>query len=260
MLALIRGFLPPARRPTYYFLQHAKRFSPVYLSMDVDMGAIKQDRQDRVRLGQSRLSYISYVISVVARVLRNHPEANCSVGHALLPRFARHEDVHAKFTVDKLVDGERVVGVGVVQHADRAPLEEIQARIEELRDGDFQTSDAFANARTLQRLPLGLGQWLYSTALSNLRRRERLQGTFMVTSVGHRPIQSFFPISSSTLCFGLGAIIPRPIVRDGAITTAEIMTLSMVFDHSAIDGAPAADILTEVKNGLEAGAAFASGG
>jgi pyruvate/2-oxoglutarate dehydrogenase complex dihydrolipoamide acyltransferase (E2) component len=251
MSTLVRSFLPPARRPTYYFLQYAKRFNPVFLSVDVDMSAVQQAREERTRRGQERLSYITYVIHVAARVLRKHPEANCSVKHAWLPRFARHESIHAKFTMDKVVDGERVVGAGLVQHADQAPLEAIQARIDELRAGDFHTSKEFANARALRRLPLGVGQWLYAAALSNLGRRERLQGNFTVTSVGHRPIQSFFPITSTTLCFGLGAIMPRPVVRDGAVVTSDIMTLSLTFDHSAIDGAPAADILTEVKSGLE---------
>jgi pyruvate/2-oxoglutarate dehydrogenase complex dihydrolipoamide acyltransferase (E2) component len=40
-------------------------------------------------------------------------------------------------------------------------------------------------------------------------------------------------------------------VRDGALAVAPLMRLSLAFDHRVIDGAEAADVLTEIKDGLE---------
>jgi pyruvate/2-oxoglutarate dehydrogenase complex dihydrolipoamide acyltransferase (E2) component len=40
-------------------------------------------------------------------------------------------------------------------------------------------------------------------------------------------------------------------VREGRIVVAPVLRLSLAFDHRVIDGAEAADVLTEVKEALE---------
>jgi hypothetical protein len=164
-----------------------------------------------------------------------------------------HPRIHAKFTVDKIADGRRFVVAGLVLDADRVGLAEVQARVDYVRDGAFDKLDEFKNARLLRKLPLGIGQWVYNVALSSLDRRERLQGTFTVTSLGHRPIREFLPVSSSTLCFGMGAIEPRPVVVNGEIVVRDTMNLSFAFDHAVLDGGLAADLFTEIKRVVESG-------
>lgn len=243
--------LPRERRPTYYFLQHAKRFSPVYLSTEVDMGSVRAHREQVLAGTGRRYSFISYVIRSAALALRRYPEANASVDHGFLPRFMLHPRVHAKFTVDKRIEGERFVVPGVVLDADRTELAEIQARVDYIKDGAFDKLDEFKGARLLRKLPLGVGQWIYNAALSSLERRGRLQGTFTVTSLGHRPVRDFYPVIASTLCLGMGAIEPRPVVRDGQMVIRDVMTLSFAFDHAVLDGGLAADLLHEIKRCLE---------
>jgi pyruvate/2-oxoglutarate dehydrogenase complex dihydrolipoamide acyltransferase (E2) component len=246
-------FLPAERRPTYYFLQYAKRFSQVYVSTELDMGLVRAHRGGVLAATGRRFSYVSYVIRSVALALGRYPEANASVLYGFFPRFMRHTHIHAKFTVDKSADGRRFVAAGLVLDADRAELAEIQARIDYVRDSAFDKLDEFRNARLLRKLPLGIGQWVYNAALSSLERRGRLQGTFTVTSLGHRPIREFFPVSSSTLCFGMGAIEPRAVVVNGQVVIREMMTLGFAFDHAVLDGGLAADLLTEIKRVVESG-------
>lgn len=245
--------LPAERRPTYYYLQHAKQFSPVYLSTDVDMTKVRAHKRLQFEETGKRFSYISYVIRSASLALCQHPSANASVSHGRFPRYLRNSEIHAKFTVDKRASGARFVVPGVVLDSDRADLSEIQARVDYIRDGAFESLDEFKSARFLRKVPLGIGQWLYNLALSNLKRRGRLQGTFAVTSLGHRPVRDFFPVISSSLCFGMGAIEPRPVVVDGEIVVRDTMTLSFVFDHAVIDGGLAADLLSDVRTCLESG-------
>ncbi|WP_456453926.1 2-oxo acid dehydrogenase subunit E2 [Thermococcus sp.] len=40
-------------------------------------------------------------------------------------------------------------------------------------------------------------------------------------------------------------------MRDGRIEVAHVMTLSLTFDHRAIDGAPAAKFLQRLKHHIE---------
>jgi pyruvate/2-oxoglutarate dehydrogenase complex dihydrolipoamide acyltransferase (E2) component len=105
--------------------------------------------------------------------------------------------------------------------------------------------------RKLNALPLILGRWLYGLVLDNLSKRQEIQGSFTVTSLGHSRVNGFFPISSTTLAFGVGEIKDSVVVVDGEMVIRPMMRLSMVFDHRAIDGAMAADILNDIGEGLE---------
>ncbi|MCZ8513154.1 2-oxo acid dehydrogenase subunit E2 [Paenibacillus filicis] len=242
--------LPKARRHTYYFLNYADEFKSVYLDTEIDMSEVKR-RRDKLKLSGHRISYIVFLIEAISRVIRLYPEANSSVKHGMIPQMAVYHRIAAKFTLDKTMDGRRFVMSGIIPDSDQMPLEGMQKMIEYYRDTEADEITEFANVRKLQSMPLWLGRWIYRLAMGNLSRRAKLQGTFTITSLGHRPIQAFYPIISNTLCFGVGAIEDKPVVMAGQIAIRPMMKLSLAFDHRAIDGALAADILTEVKKVLE---------
>lgn len=49
----------------------------------------------------------------------------------------------------------------------------------------------------------------------------------------------------------VGATADRPAVRDGRVVVAPVLPLSLAFDRRVIDGAEAADVFAEIKEGLE---------
>ena len=51
---------------------------------------------------------------------------------------------------------------------------------------------------------------------------------------------------------GVSSVRERAVVRDGQLAIAAMTTLTLVFDHRAIDGSPAALFLQPVKPRLEA--------
>ncbi|WP_139491979.1 2-oxo acid dehydrogenase subunit E2 [Brevibacillus dissolubilis] len=250
MAGLRTVLFPKERRHTYYFLEHAQEFRPVYLDVDVDMTNVKLARQAYKSKGDT-ISYVTFLIHAISQVLRKYPEANSTIKHGFRPKMAYYSDITAKFTIDKVINDKRVVLSGLVSHSDRIGLKEIQQTVEHFRDHSFEELEEFAAVRKLQSLPLGIGQWVYNRVLNNLAKREELQGTFCITSLGHQPIQSFYPIISATVCFGVGTIEDKPVVRNGEIIVRPMMRLSLAFDHRAIDGGMAADILADVKTYVE---------
>jgi pyruvate dehydrogenase E2 component (dihydrolipoamide acetyltransferase) len=78
-------------------------------------------------------------------------------------------------------------------------------------------------------------------------------GTFTVTSLGRYGVEGFTPIVNppEVAILGVGAIQPRPVAMDGAVVVRERATLSLAFDHRAVDGAPAAEFLVRVREALE---------
>jgi pyruvate dehydrogenase E2 component (dihydrolipoamide acetyltransferase) len=82
---------------------------------------------------------------------------------------------------------------------------------------------------------------------------EDFGGTFTITNLGMYGVEGFTPIVNppEVGILGVGAIQRKPVEVDGSVVVRERLTLSLAFDHRAIDGAPAAAFLARVREALE---------
>jgi len=83
---------------------------------------------------------------------------------------------------------------------------------------------------------------------------EMQDAVFTITNLGSFGIDTFTPVINlpETAILGLGAIRKRAVIgSDDRIEVRPIMTLSLTFDHRAIDGAPAAKFLQSVVAAIE---------
>jgi len=199
-----------------------------------------------------KLSYVSLVIKAASDVVADCPQARTVLlGGPRRPRLAELADVDVKVLFDKTVDGERCVVSGVVRAAQDLSVLEVQDAVDTYKDAEVDEQGPFRQVLKVQRLPLAVARPVFRLAMRNPVRRAALQGTFSVTSVGHEPVRAIFPMIYGTLGFGLGRIVPTPVVRDGEVTVAPLLTLSLAFDHRVVDGALAADVLARVKERLQ---------
>jgi pyruvate dehydrogenase E2 component (dihydrolipoamide acetyltransferase) len=78
-------------------------------------------------------------------------------------------------------------------------------------------------------------------------------GTFTLSNLGGFDVEASTPIINLPECaiLGMGRIAPRPAVFEGELCVRQTVTLSLTYDHRAIDGAPAARFLERVKQLLE---------
>lgn len=235
------------RRHTLYFLSQTRAFAPVFLDTEVDMSGVR-----RHRAASQGFSTVTYVLHAAARVLAEHPEANSAIVGGIRPKVARYDTVNGKLTLDKTLNGHRVVLSTVLEDLRSASLPDIQERVAHFRDGDPATMPEFAKVRTLHKLPWLAGPLAYRAVSRSLRRRPQTMGTFALTSLGHRPVNGFHSNGGTTITLGLGRITDRPVACDGQVVVAPVLRLNLAFDHRVIDGAEAADVLTELKYRLEA--------
>jgi pyruvate dehydrogenase E2 component (dihydrolipoyllysine-residue acetyltransferase) len=86
-----------------------------------------------------------------------------------------------------------------------------------------------------------------------LNAEELCGGTFTVTSLGAFGIDAFTPIINYPECaiLGVGRILRQPIAVGETIALRDIITLSLTFDHRALDGAPAARFLQTLTKLVE---------
>jgi len=78
-------------------------------------------------------------------------------------------------------------------------------------------------------------------------------GSFTVTNLGTLDIESFTPVLNppQTGILGVNTIVQRVKEVNGEYVYYPAMGLSLTFDHRALDGAPAARFLKELKTNLE---------
>ncbi|MBI1323351.1 hypothetical protein GC170_09210 [bacterium] len=84
-------------------------------------------------------------------------------------------------------------------------------------------------------------------------------GTFTITNLGSFGIDGFTPVINypEIAILGLGAIRREPVfMKDDRVVARLRMTLSLTFDHAAVDGAPAAAFLRDIGQAVSDPAAF----
>jgi pyruvate dehydrogenase E2 component (dihydrolipoamide acetyltransferase) len=78
-------------------------------------------------------------------------------------------------------------------------------------------------------------------------------GTFTITNLGAYDVDAFTPVINlpEAAILGVGRIAPKVAARDGEMVIRQMVTLSLVFDHRLVDGAPAARFLQHIKQFIE---------
>jgi pyruvate dehydrogenase E2 component (dihydrolipoamide acetyltransferase) len=195
----------------------------VTLTTDVDMTKVKEVRSSLLPIVEKqiglRLSYTEILIKASAAALSRHPEVNVSIEG---DEIVQHGHVHIGLAV--AVHGGLMVPV--VKDVLGKGLTEL-------------TQDA----KEIGKL-----------ARDNKLHPDQLKGsTFTISNLGMYSIDAFTPIINQpeSAILGVGRIQDKPVAVNGALEIRPMMTLSLSFDHRAMDGAPAAAFLTELKQILE---------
>jgi pyruvate dehydrogenase E2 component (dihydrolipoamide acetyltransferase) len=172
------------------------------------------------RLAGVRLTFTDLISAAVVAALGEHSRLNATLEGDLLRVSPA---VHLGLAV-ALDDG---LVVPVIRDADRLRLPELSAVAHELADR------ARRNA---------------------LKPDEMAGGTFTITNLGSFGVESFDPILNppQVAILGVGKIVGRVVPFGDGTAVRPMMTLTLVFDHRAMDGAPAARFLARVKELLEA--------
>ncbi|MFE4467292.1 dihydrolipoamide acetyltransferase family protein [Leifsonia sp. NPDC056824] len=193
--------------------------------VDVDATELWEARQTLGKSGKppSLLAFISrFALSALAR----HPE--------LAGRVTAGGDgieVFAGVNLGFAADTPRGLLVPVIRRADRSSVRELDAELGRLsaaaRDGVLPPADLTGS-------------------------------TFTVNNYGSLGVDGSAAIINhpEVAILGIGRVIERPWVVDGAVVARRIVQLSLVFDHRVTDGGVAARFLREIADAIESPIAF----
>lgn len=166
-----------------------------------------------------KLSVNDFVVRAAALALKKVPEANVSFAEDALLQH-HHSDVG----IAVALEGGLITPI--IRRADEKGLAEISAEAKELA----------ARARDKKLSPA-----------------EFEGGSFSVSNLGMFGIKNFTAVINppQAAIMAVGAGESRPIIVDGEVKAATVMTVTLSCDHRAIDGAPGAQLLAAFKSYIE---------
>ena len=204
-------------------LQEAKREVPhFYLTVDCAVDAVLETRaQLNERSDAYKLSVNDFVIRAAALALRKVPAANASWVDGALRQYSSADVSVAVAIEDGLV-------TPIVRNADAKGLAELSAEVKEL-------------AGRARAKPMGLAPEEYQG------------GTFSVSNLGMYGIKEFAAIINppQSMILAVGTAEQRPVVKDGALAVATMMSCTLSVDHRVVDGALGAQFLQAFKGLIE---------
>ncbi len=191
-----------------------------FLTCDIEMDRAAEMRRGINALDPDlKISINDIIIKVTAAALIKHPEVNASFQEKIVRYYERADIGVAVAIEDGLI-------TPVVRAADQKSLSQIAAEVRELAE----------RARSRK-----------------LKPEEYTGATFSISNLGMFGIDEFTAVINPPEggILAIGAMTPKPVVRDNEIVIRQMMRVTMSCDHRIIDGATGAKFLQTFKKILE---------
>jgi pyruvate dehydrogenase E2 component (dihydrolipoamide acetyltransferase) len=190
-----------------------------YLTVELDMDNAIAARAAINSDPDVKVSYNDMVVKASAMALRKHPKVNSHwTDSATL--IAKHIHIGIAVAVDE------GLLVPVLKFADQMTYSQIGANVKEMA----------GKARNKKLTPL-----------------EMEGSTFTVSNLGMFGIKEFTSIINqpNSAILSVGAIVQKPVVKNGLIVIGNTMTVTLACDHRTVDGATGAAFLQTFRKYVE---------
>ena len=190
-----------------------------YLGVEFDMENAMAFRLQYNAIPDTKISFNDIVVKATALALKQHPQVN---SRWYDDKIVQHHHVHMGVAV-AVEDG---LVVPVVKFADELALPQIGA----------QVRDFAGRARDKKLTPA-----------------EMDGSTFTISNLGMFGIENFTSIINqpNSAILSVGAIVEKPVVKNGQIVVGHTIKLTLACDHRSVDGATGSLFLQTLKSYIE---------
>ncbi len=190
-----------------------------YLTIEVNMDTAIVSRKTINAIPETKVSFNDMIVKACAMALKKHPQVNTSWNEDST-RYNKHIHIGVAVAVD---DG---LLVPVLKFTDQMSLTQIGSTVRDLA----------GKARNKKIAP------------------DEMEGsTFTISNLGMFGILEFTSIINqpNSAILSVGAIVEKPVVKNGNIVVGNTMKLSLACDHRTVDGATGAAFLQTLRTYLE---------
>jgi pyruvate/2-oxoglutarate dehydrogenase complex dihydrolipoamide acyltransferase (E2) component len=205
------------------------------------------------------VSFNGWLLSVIGKVLGQHPEASAFIHNK--QKLIIFKDINISMVVEKKINDKKVPIPLVIERANEKSAGEISGEIQLAKDKPLSGEDIVLHKsakryeRIYYHLPGFLRRAIWRFMLRHPKVAFRTMGNVSVTSVGMMgKINGWFIHKSvHPISFGIGSVIPKAVVKDGAIVIRDMLNMTILVDHDVIDGGPMVRLLNDLTRAIEEG-------
>lgn len=190
-----------------------------YLNVEFDMDNAIAFRAQYNSIPDTKISFNDMIVKACALALRQHPQVN------------------SQWFDDKMKLNNHVhIGVAVA-----------------VEDGLLVPVVKFANEQSLPQIGAAVKDFAGRARNKKLSLDEMEGSTFTISNLGMFGIESFTSIINqpNSAILSVGAIVQKPVVKNGQIVPGNTMKLTLACDHRTVDGATGAQFLQTLKGYIE---------
>ena len=190
-----------------------------YLTIELDMDNAIASRNTINGLPETKVSFNDMVIKASAMALKKHPQVNSQW---------RDESI--------LINHHVNIGVAVA-----------------VEDGLVVPVLKFTDLMSLTQIGASVKDMAGRAKAKKIQPAEMEGSTFTISNLGMFGIQSFTSIINqpNSAILSVGAIVEKPVVKNGQIVVGNTMTVTLACDHRTVDGATGAQFLQTFKAYME---------
>jgi pyruvate dehydrogenase E2 component (dihydrolipoamide acetyltransferase) len=190
-----------------------------YLTIELDMDNAISSRNMINGLPDTKVSFNDMVIKASAMALKKHPQVN------------------SQWREDAMIINHHVnIGVAVA-----------------VEDGLVVPVLKFTDQMSLTQIGANVRDMAGRAKVKKIQPNEMEGSTFTISNLGMFGIQSFTSIINqpNSAILSVGAIVEKPVVKNGQIVVGNTMTVTLACDHRTVDGATGAQFLQTFKAFME---------
>lgn len=215
--------------------------------------------------GGPKVSFTGWLLKAVGEAVSRHKDvAAFRKGRRKTVVF---DDVNISIVVEKVLEGRKVPIPLVIRKVQEKSAADITAEIEKAKSEDLSGERIVLHRKTsiseraYYLLPGAIRRAVWRFMLRHPRLIYEKMGNVGVTSLGTIAKVSgwFIQTSVHPLSLGVGAIVPKPVAADGEIRIGEILHLTLLVDHNAVDGGPMARFINSLRGNIEGGIGLEGG-
>ena len=190
-----------------------------YLNVEFDMDNAMAFRVQYNSIPDTKISFNDMIVKACALALKAHPQVN---SQWFDDRMQLNNHVH--------------IGVAVA-----------------VPDGLLVPVVRFANEQSLPQIGAAVKEYAGKARHKKLSLDEMEGSTFTISNLGMFGIESFTSIINqpNSAILSVGAIVAKPVVKNGQVVAGHTMKLTLACDHRTVDGATGSLFLQTLKGYIE---------
>lgn len=231
------------------FIHVGSRINPIFITTEINATKLK------AYCARQSVTYTPVLMKIIAGIKNKYPIMNSVLarGITLRKNIYFFDDVDMSVGIEKTVGDVRFITTPVIKKVNRKSVSELHEEIKYLSALPFNKRPDVKPLLLFNILPSFIKYIVLRIICQSHILFSAFFGTVGLTNLGNVGIGYIYPHWLNNVVFGIGSLESKPIVAGTEIIIAPVLPVTLAFNHAALDGLEAGQILAEFRRIIESG-------